>query len=113
MNLPTSYNWNNKGEYYGENYKNSKFEIYNIEKKDPMSEIVVTPLKIHLIDTNKDIDLSIYSGILGISQDPITLCVKPELGFLITKKVKEKINPDPYEIKKNKCLSLNKHCLIF
>ena len=41
--------FSNKGEYY----YNSKIEIYNVEKIDPMSEIVVTPLTIHLIDTNK------------------------------------------------------------
>jgi hypothetical protein len=55
-----------------------------------MSEIVVTPLKIHLIDINKDIYLSIFSGILGVSQDPESLCVKPELGFLITKQLNDK-----------------------
>ena len=54
-----------------------------------MSEIVVTPLKIHLVDINRDIDLNIYSGILGISQDPKTLCIKPELGFLITEKLND------------------------
>ena len=74
--------FNNKGK----DYYHSKIEIYNVEKDDPMSEIVVTPLKIHLIDTNRDIDLNIYSGLLCVSQDPKTLCVKPELGFLITEK---------------------------
>ena len=77
--------FNNKGSYY----YNSEIEIYNVEKSDPMSEIVITPLKIHLVDTNRDIDLNIYSGILGISQDPITLIVKPELGFLITEKLND------------------------
>ena len=74
--------FNNKGK----DYYHSKIEIYNVEKDDPMSEIVVTPLKIHLIDTNRDIELNIYSGLLCVSQDPKTLCVKPELGFLITEK---------------------------
>ena len=77
--------FNNKGKY---NYY-SKIEIYNVEKSDPMSEIAITPLKIHLVDTNRDIDLNIYSGLLGISQDPKTLCIKPELGFLITEKLND------------------------
>jgi hypothetical protein len=66
--------FNNKGGNWS--YGN-QFNIYNVEKSNPMSEIVVTPLKIHLIDVNKDIDLSIFSGILGVSQDPESLCVKP------------------------------------
>ena len=33
--------------------------------------------------------VNIYSGILGISQDPKTLWVKPELGFLITEKLND------------------------
>ena len=77
--------FNNKGKY---NYY-SEIEIYNVEKSDPMSEIVITPLKIHLVDTNRNIDLNIYSGLLGISQDPKTLCIKPELGFLITEKLND------------------------
>ena len=105
--------FNNKGGNWS--YGN-QFNIYNIEKSNPMSEIVVTPLKIHLIDINKDIDLSIFSGILGVSQDPESLCVKPELGFLITKQLNDKKNPFKYQ-KKNKCLSFKylkgKNCLIF
>ena len=77
--------FDNKGDYY----YNSEIKIYNVEKRDPMSEIVVTPLKIHLVDIYRVIDLNIYSGVLGISQDPKTLCVKPELGFLITGKLKD------------------------
>ena len=68
---------------------NSEIKIYNVEKRDPMSEIVVTPLKIRLVDIYRDIDLNIYSGVLGISQDPKTLCVKPEIGFLITGKLED------------------------
>ena len=86
--------FNNKGGYY----YNSEIKIYNIEKSDPMSEIVVTPLKIHLVDVNRDIDLNIYSGVLGISQDPKTLCVKPELGFLITEKLKDFENSETNQI---------------
>ena len=59
-----------------------------------MSEIAITPLKIHLVDTNRDIDLNIYSGLLGISQDPKTLCIKPELGFLITEKLNDYENTE-------------------
>ena len=77
--------FNNKGDYYFDS-ESEILEIYNVEKSDPMSEIVVTPMKIHLVDTNRDIDLNIYSGVLGVSQNPQTLCVKPELGFIITEK---------------------------
>ena len=78
--------FNNKGDYFFGYYIDSQLEIYNVEKNDPMSEIAVTPMKIHLVDTNRDIDLNIYSGVLGVSQNPQTLCVKPELGFIITEK---------------------------
>ena len=91
--------FNNKGSYY----YNSNIEIYNVEKIDPMSEIVVTPLKIHLVDINRDIDLNIYSGILGISQDPKTFCIKPELGFLITEKLNDFEN---IELNQNKLGSI-------
>ena len=77
--------FSNKGKYY----HNSEFKIYNVEKSDPISEIIISPLKIHLVDTNPDIDLNIYSEILGISQDPKTLWVKTELGFLIIEKLND------------------------
>ena len=77
--------FDNKGNYYF----NSEIKIYNVKKSDQMSEIVVTPLKLRLVDIYRDIDLNIYSGVLGISQDPKTLCIKPEIGFLITGKLED------------------------
>ncbi len=83
------------GEYL---FKNEKFSIYNnitiydsnSDKENLMSEINSTPmlLILHYVLENIKIkkDLIIYSGILGVSQDPETFLVKPELGFFITEK---------------------------
>ena len=83
------------GEYL---FKNEKFSIYNnitiydsnSDKENLMSEINSTPmlLILHYVFDNIKIkkDLIIYSGILGVSQDPETFLVKPELWFFITEK---------------------------
>ena len=81
--------FNNKGDYL---YKEETDSIYNSitifksDTKNLISEINETPMKFHLdLSDNKKIDLNltIYSGILGLSQDPDTFLVKPELGYFI------------------------------
>ena len=71
---------NNKGnEIFGDiKMKYSK----NDSSDNPLSEFSITPLKV-VFPGNKEKELKILSGIIGISQDPNTLCVRPELGFFI------------------------------
>ena len=68
--------FNNKGK------KLDYIKIYNSHKNNPLSEFSFTPL-IVTFPNNKELTLKILSGIIGVSQDPETLCVKPELGFFI------------------------------
>ena len=83
--------FNNKGDYL---YKEETDSIYNSitifksDTKNLISEINETPMKFHLDYKEKKIDLNltIYSGILGLSQDPDTFLVKPELGYFIADK---------------------------
>ena len=82
--------FNKNGEYlYENNYISiyNKISIYDKENYNILSEISTTPMKLHIKyadNTKKDFDLIIYSGVLGVSQDPETFLVKPELGFFIT-----------------------------
>ena len=93
--------YNNQGEYLYENKLDSFYKNITIyddteaglfmtkEKFNLISEINGTPIKLHIDypndkEKNEDLDLIIYSGILGVSQGPDTFLVKPELGFFIT-----------------------------
>ena len=93
--------YNNQGEYLYENKLDSFYKNITIyddteaglfmtrEEFNLISEINETPIKLHIDYPNdkekiEDLDLIIYSGILGVSQDPDTFLVKPELGFFIT-----------------------------
>ena len=68
--------FNNMGE------KISKISIYPENNGNPLSEFSTTPIIV--VDPNKvEKKFKILSGIIGVSQDPETLCVKPELGFFI------------------------------
>jgi len=76
-------------------------DFFMKEKDFLISEISGTPFKLHINESynkeeNKEFNLTIYSGILGVSQDPDTLVVKPELGFLIAdNNEKESYELDP------------------
>ena len=95
--------YNNKGKYLYENKQDSIYKNITIyddgedsfsffktkEDYNLISEINGTPIKLHIDypddkEKNQDLDLIIYSGILGVTQDPDTFLVKPELGFFIT-----------------------------
>ena len=72
--------FNNKG---NEIFGHIKMEYSsNASSDNPLSEFSITPLKV-VFPGNKEKELKILSGIIGISQDPNTLCVRPELGFFI------------------------------
>ena len=95
----------NNGEYLYTNRQDSIYRditIFDVhffeqEKNFLISEINETPIKLHINESdnkkeNKELVLNIYSGILGVSQDPDTFLVKPELGFIITEN-DEKLDP--------------------
>ena len=64
----------------GENLE--RIKIYYCHEDNPLSEFSFTPL-IVTFPNNKVLTLKILSGIIGVSQDSETFCVKPELGFFI------------------------------
>ena len=83
--------FNNFGHYLYEFETDSIYKdraIFGNGEKNLLSEINETPMKLNLtLDSKENIyNLTIYSGILGVSQDPETFLVKPELGFLIAEK---------------------------
>ena len=68
--------FNNKGKNLYE------LKINYSHEDNPLSEFSFTPL-IVTFPNNKVLTLKILSGIIGVSQDSETFCVKPELGFFI------------------------------
>ena len=75
--------FNNKGEEIAGKVIIKYNEFYSFGEQDaPLSEFSITPLTV-AFPNNKERRLKILSGIIGASQDPNTLCVKPELGFFI------------------------------
>ena len=68
-------------------FKNNGEEIWRVKidslsEDNPLSEFSITPLEVKF-PNGKEKKLKILSGIIGVSQDPDTLCVKPELGFFL------------------------------
>ena len=67
-----------------------KYDFINIDdsKKIP-SEIIDCPIKL-FNQQNEVWDLKLYSGFLGVRQNPKTKCCKPEIGWFLTsdKKIK-------------------------
>ena len=68
-------------------FKNNGEELYevkinNLSENNPLSEFSITPLEVKF-PNGKEKKLKILSGIIGASQDPETLCIKPELGFFL------------------------------
>ena len=57
-------------------------------KKDIPSELLDVPLILTFIVTGETFNLTVRSGFVGISQDPQTFEVKPEVGWMILQKQK-------------------------
>ena len=70
---------------YDKNGKKSKFIPIPVEKEMP-KELLNCPFEIEFVSLteHKKYDLNIISGFVGASQDPITLELKPEMGWAIT-----------------------------
>ena len=93
--------YTNKGKYLYNLETDSIYKDSDIFESDKnlLSEINETPMKLKLIEGKEEMNfnLTIYSGILGVSQDPETFLVKPELGFLITEEKKNIVEEDEDE----------------
>ena len=74
--------------------------IYDIE--DLFPQILDAPFELELQATNEKIPCKFHSGFMGVSQDPISFVVKPQIGWFITVNDKDDEEEEPIDPQRNR-----------